>query len=101
MARSGNPRSTGLTLMGVLAGAAIGAAVALTRTPGTGEENRRRVAGLAKARAEEARQKAEAQAAELRAKAEARVETIKDKAQDAVSGAQETADDQAVRIAPA
>ena len=42
MAASGkrNGKSKGLVLLGILAGAAIGAALALVYTPGSGEENR-------------------------------------------------------------
>ena len=37
-----------LLLLGIIAGAAIGAAVALFYTPGTGEENRQRLAEWAR-----------------------------------------------------
>ena len=40
MAASGKRKGKGLVFLGILAGAVIGAAVALVYSPGTGEENR-------------------------------------------------------------
>jgi gas vesicle protein len=78
------------TLLGLLAGAAIGGAVGLVYSPGSGEENRKRLAGWANNRVSEAsskaqsqakqlRDRAESQAHELRGEAESRVEEIGDR----------------------
>ncbi len=43
MAAGGKRKGKGLVFLGILAGAAIGAAVALVYSPGKGEENRERL----------------------------------------------------------
>ena len=99
-----------LTLSGMLAGAAIGAAVGLVYSPGTGEENRRRIAEWARARfdqtrdrayerveqafstvrtevervVDQARERAEA----IKSEAEGRIEQVRDEVRNVASGAQ-------------
>ena len=58
-----------LTVLGLLFGAALGAAVGLVYSPSTGAENRKRLAGWARGRATELRDKVQAQARELGNKA--------------------------------
>jgi gas vesicle protein len=98
---SNNGGSGLLTLAGMLAGAALGAAVALVYTPHKGEENRKQMADWANARASQAQQrardtvdraqqKAQSQVEQAQSWATARVEQARDTAQEAVSKAQET-----------
>lgn len=57
MARKRKARGRGLTLLGILAGAAIGAAVGLVYTPANGEDNRKRLNEWANNRLEEVQNK--------------------------------------------
>lgn len=57
MARTRKSEGRGLTFLGILAGAALGAAVALVYTPARGEENRKRLNEWAGNRLEEAQNK--------------------------------------------
>jgi len=67
------------TLLGLLAGAAIGGAVGLVYSPGSGKENRKRLAGWANARVSEASSKAQSQAQQLRDRAESQAQELRAK----------------------
>jgi len=99
-----------LTFSGMLAGAAIGAALGLVFSPATGEENRRRIAEWARARLDQTRERAYEQveqafstvrtgvqgvavqaqerAEAIKSEAEARIEQVREEVQNATSGAQ-------------
>jgi len=59
MARSSKSSGNGLTLLGVLSGAAIGAAVALVNSPHKGETNRKHLLEWGQARLNQAKDKAQ------------------------------------------
>jgi gas vesicle protein len=61
MARTRQTKGNGLTLLGILAGVVLGAAVALFYTPDNGEENRRHMAEWLANRAEQVQEKAQSQ----------------------------------------
>jgi gas vesicle protein len=61
MARARKGKSNGLTVLGMVAGAAIGAAVALFYTPDNGEGNRKHMAEWVAKRAEQVQEKAQSQ----------------------------------------
>jgi gas vesicle protein len=61
MARARKGKSNGLTVLGIVAGAAIGVAFALFYTPDKGEENRKHMAEWAGKRAEQVQEKAQNQ----------------------------------------
>lgn len=57
MARARRQQGNGLMLLGMLAGAAIGAAVGLFYTPASGEENRKRIARWVESRGEDVKER--------------------------------------------
>lgn len=79
MARERGGKGGPYTLLGMLAGGAIGAGVALVYTPGSGEENRRRIAEWVNARISKVTSRVETQAGEIRSKVETQAEEIRGK----------------------
>ncbi len=90
------------TILGMAAGAAIGAGVAFVYSPGTGDQNRARLQQWIQSRMGEAQGQVQAKAGELQNKAQqaasqgadwatARVTDVRDKAQDVAKSAAETA----------
>lgn len=90
------------TILGLAAGAAIGAGVALVFSPEKGEENRRRLQGLVQARVQDTQSRVQSRAEELQGKAQQaasqgaewathRVTDAKGKVQEVASSAASTA----------
>lgn len=88
MAKARNKQQSGglFTLLGIAAGAVIGAGVALVYSPDNGEQNRQHLRQWTQARVNETQSKAQAKAQELQSKAQARVEELQTRVEDKVMG---------------
>lgn len=95
MAKARNKQQSGglFTLLGIAAGAVIGAGVALVYSPDNGEQNRQHLRQWTQARVNETQSKAQAKAHELQSKTQAKAQELQSKAQARVEELQTRVED--------
>lgn len=81
------------TLLGIAAGAAIGAGLGLVYSPDNGDENRKHLLQWTQARVNETQTKAQAKAQELQARGQAKAQELQAKAQTKVEALQTRVED--------
>jgi gas vesicle protein len=86
-------KGTFYTLFGVLAGAAVGAALGLVNSRGTGEQNRKAMLDWGQHRAENLQRKAQGQLQAVQQKAEDRIGQVRHETEQRVDALKHTAED--------